>query len=51
MLAILEEMGAREYCESLVERNVSSAMDAVSRLLPEGTPAVGEFVETALARA
>jgi geranylgeranyl diphosphate synthase type I len=51
VLAILEEMGAREYCESLVERNVSAAMDAVSRLPPEGAPAVGEFVEAALARA
>ena len=51
VLAVLEEIGAREYCESLVESNVASAVEAVSRLLPEGAPALEEFVGAALARA
>ena len=51
VLAVLEEIGAREYCETLVESNVASAVEAVSGLLPEGAPALEEFVGAALARA
>ncbi len=50
VLAILDEIGAREQCESLVDENVSAAMGAASRAVPEGA-ALGEFVDAALARA
>ena len=51
VLAVLDDIGAREYCESLVERNVSTTMEAVSRHLPQGASALEEFVGAALARA
>ena len=51
VLGILDELGARDHCESLVERNVSDAMEAVSSHLPEGGPALEEFVAAALPRA
>ena len=50
VLGILDEIGAREHCESLVDENVSAAMEAASRAVPEGA-ALGEFVDAALARA
>ena len=51
VLAVLDEIGAREHCEALVEASVSDAMAAVSGALPEGASSLAEFVDAALARA
>ena len=51
VLGILEEMGAREYCENLAERGVADALEAASGALPDGAPALGEFVRAALDQA
>lgn len=51
VLAVLDELRAREHCETLATGSVSDAMEAVSGALPDGAAAVGEFVDAALARA
>ena len=51
VLAILDELGVREHCETLAGRKVSEALETVSRALPGGAATLGDFVDAALARA
>ena len=48
ILSILDELGARDYCESLVQSHRTEALDAASVLPAEGAATVGVFIDTVL---